>query len=456
MPLHSHTSDPIKRLSSLFRTIPYAAMPEHHALRPPPIRTADRPVEPEDKREGQDKNEGHHDDDDDDGKEEKHRKRVCKEPSIELRNCKPPDEAAEPRESTSETLVVASSVESVVSSQSADLQAISTTRIDARAESKEPNGPSNKEIVVRETFQGAQNQTEDRCEVTVCATPLSALSPSSATQSLSSVPSSTVPEQRLSPQSVNNVHVLGAGKKNSSGGKALSAVTVARTSASDGYNWRKYGQKQVKSPTGSRSYYRCTHSGCCVKKIEFCNHSGLMIEIIYKGQHSHEPLRKTNTTGEIKFMPSDEPTVEANLPEQPIGVLKDADPSSSTKEPLQDLPCNADKKRQNSSGLSENGKIILKVEHIDEPELKRRVKNGDLTDLDLHVEPGKKSKFVVHAAGDVEISGDGYRWRKYGQKMVRGNSHPRGRYNISYLLESKLCCWWCCPLLSAMLSGAAT
>lgn len=41
------------------------------------------------------------------------------------------------------------------------------------------------------------------------------------------------------------------------------------------------------------------------------------------------------------------------------------------------------------------------------------------------LKPGKKSKLVVHAAGDVGISGDGYRWRKYGQKMVKGNPNPR-------------------------------
>lgn len=208
------------------------------------------------------------------------------------------------------------------------------------------------EIVVRETVQGAQNQTEDRLALFICPTPLSA----------------------VSPQSVNNAHMMGAGKKNSFGGKAFSAVNVARASAFDGYNWRKYGQKQVKSPIGFRSYYRCTHSECIAKKIEFCDHLGHMIEIIYKGHHSHEALRKntTNTGGEIKFIPSDEPPAETNLLEQPVRVVRDAEPSSSTKEPLQVLPCSSDKKRQSSPGHSENGKVFLKVEHVDEPEVKRR------------------------------------------------------------------------------------
>ena len=46
------------------------------------------------------------------------------------------------------------------------------------------------------------------------------------------------------------------------------------------------------------------------------------------------------------------------------------------------------------------------------------------------LKPSKKPKFVVHAAGDVGISADGHRWRKYGQKMVKGNPHPRCIYLI--------------------------
>jgi hypothetical protein len=53
------------------------------------------------------------------------------------------------------------------------------------------------------------------------------------------------------------------------------------------------------------------------------------------------------------------------------------------------------------------------------------LKKGNLECSKAVLKPGKKTKFVVHAAGDVGISGDGYRWRKYGQKMVKGNLHPR-------------------------------
>ncbi|KHN42821.1 Putative WRKY transcription factor 32 [Glycine soja] len=299
-----------------------------------------------------------------------------------------------------------------------------------KAESKETVESPEKETIERGAVQPLQTQTENRLQVSVCSIPLSDLSPTSVTQSLSIVSSPTVQKQKISTPKVNNTHVPEVDRKNPSGRKTLSAVSVARTSASDGYNWRKYGQKQVKSPTGSRSYYRCTHSDCCAKKIECCDDSGHVIEIVYKSEHSHDPPRKTNSIRENKFLSSSEPIVENSVPEQPVRVLKDADPSISSKESLQEAPCSNDKKRQNTSNISGNDKVILKEEHVNEPEPKK-MKKGDLTEMDSPVKPGKKPKFVVHAAGDVGISGDGYRWRKYGQKMVKGNPHPRNYYRCT-------------------------
>jgi len=70
----------------------------------------------------------------------------------------------------------------------------------------------------------------------VCSTPLFELPPTSVTQSLSSISSLTAPKQKLSTPKVNNDHLLEVDKKNSSSGKALSVVFVARSSTSDRYN----------------------------------------------------------------------------------------------------------------------------------------------------------------------------------------------------------------------------
>lgn len=74
-------------------------------------------------------------------------------------------------------------------------------------------------------------------------------------------------------------------------------VTSSRTVKTpiDGYNWRKYGQKQVKSPQGSRSYFKCTYNECDAKKIESCDQYNSVTKIVYRGQHGHDPPKKVFT-----------------------------------------------------------------------------------------------------------------------------------------------------------------
>merc|ERR1719160_694408 len=57
----------------------------------------------------------------------------------------------------------------------------------------------------------------------------------------------------------------------------------------DGYRWRKYGQKLVKGNPFPRSYYKCTHPGCCVRKhVERSQRDPKMIVSTYEGRHNHE------------------------------------------------------------------------------------------------------------------------------------------------------------------------
>ena len=57
--------------------------------------------------------------------------------------------------------------------------------------------------------------------------------------------------------------------------------------ADDGYNWRKYGQKQVKGSDSPRGYYKCTHPKCPVKKRVERSMGGQVSEIVYQGEHNH-------------------------------------------------------------------------------------------------------------------------------------------------------------------------
>ncbi|KAL5543872.1 hypothetical protein UlMin_007656 [Ulmus minor] len=56
----------------------------------------------------------------------------------------------------------------------------------------------------------------------------------------------------------------------------------------DGYHWRKYGQKTVKNKLYPRSYYKCTHQGCSVKKQiqRLCTDEGIVVTT-YEGIHNH-------------------------------------------------------------------------------------------------------------------------------------------------------------------------
>lgn len=192
----------------------------------------------------------------------------------------------------------------------------------------------------------------------------------SASQAVAPVASSTLPEPRSVPPNTGS-SPSEVGQENSLIVKTPISVPSLKTKASDGYNWRKYGQKQVKSPKGSRSYYKCTHSDCCAKKIECCDDFGHVTEIVCKGQHSHEPPRKGSSTKERRHA-SSAVVAKHNDTERPIAMLNNPDSSTSSKETMQESLQVVERKRQNpeSDGSGENN---MEEEHANEPESKRQV-----------------------------------------------------------------------------------
>nr|AKN10294.1 WRKY transcription factor 1 [Osmanthus fragrans] len=226
----------------------------------------------------------------------------------------------------------------------------------------------------------------------------------------------------------------------------------------DGYNWRwrKYGQKQVKGSQYPRSYYKCTTPNCPVKKDVERTLDGKITEIVYKGVHNHpksQPSKHTSTDGQGHGFASDAisnemknpvPSNQSNERNECYGVRfdnrKDNESSGHSTCPSRVLPSKdliidgalniSVSTPDDSFGLSEEfeeGSKDLGAEG-DEPKSKRRKKRNQ------SIKEGTRDPQTAYPnSADCEVLGDGYRWRKYGQKVVKGNPYPRSYYRCTSL-----------------------
>ncbi|KAL0026377.1 hypothetical protein WJX79_004336 [Trebouxia sp. C0005] len=258
----------------------------------------------------------------------------------------------------------------------------------------------------------------------------------------------------------------------------------------DGYHWRKYGEKTVKGSPYPRSYYKCSHAGCNVKKIvERDPKTGDVSSAIAKGGHNHTKpnsrpssgsmnTRGTGRTarggratrgrtgrgrgrgrGELEREPSfsfdlNGPySLQTRLDMEAIGDTEDgmateddeddtdlppaemhAEPAS-TAEAAQHAAQAAAAVRQ--AELRERTRLeedaIARLVAMREEKVENMAHEEEKTSVSMSGgrSGGRADRELLRVVTEGDTYDDGYRWRKYGQKVVKGNPHPRSYYKCT-------------------------
>ncbi|GMJ08140.1 WRKY DNA-binding protein 3 [Hibiscus trionum] len=216
------------------------------------------------------------------------------------------------------------------------------------------------------------------------------------------------------------------------------ASLIVDKPASDGYNWRKYGQKQVKGSEFPRSYYKCTHPGCPVKKKVERSLDGQVTEIIYKGQHNHQPPqsnKRAKGSRSLSGTLNNQGNSESNsqLQSGNLRIIKEgtSDYSMSKKDQESSLATAERISRTSDSDEAGDNETGADEKDEDEPDSKRQNTEIRVLEPSSSHKTVTESRIIVQTRSKVDLLDDGYRWRKYGQKVVKGNPYPRSYYKCT-------------------------
>ncbi|QHN86100.1 Putative WRKY transcription factor [Arachis hypogaea] len=196
--------------------------------------------------------------------------------------------------------------------------------------------------------------------------------------------------------------------------------TLSRRS-DDGYNWRKYGQKQVKGSENPRSYYKCTFPNCPTKKKVERSLDGQITEIVYKGTHNHPKPQNTRRNS----LSSSNSAAFAIAPSNQMNNSEVTDHQSYTHGSGQ----------MDSIATPENSSISVGDDDFEQSSQRCKLGGDDYDDDEPDAKRWKiegenerisgggsrtvrEARVVVQTTSDIDILDDGYRWRKYGQKVL--------------------------------------
>ncbi|KAL1352820.1 hypothetical protein HN51_016799 [Arachis hypogaea] len=198
----------------------------------------------------------------------------------------------------------------------------------------------------------------------------------------------------------------------------------------DGYNWRKYGQKQVKGSENPRSYYKCTHPNCAMKKKVERSLEGQITEIVYKGTHNHpkpQSTRRSSSSQQIIHQQPSSSCTNSGISDQSVVTL--GNPQLDRVSMQEDSSASmGEEEFEQTSPTSYSGGDADELG----PDAKRW--KGE-NEHDGHSAYGSRTvrepRVVVQTTSEIDILDDGYRWRKYGQKVVKGNPNARSYYKCT-------------------------
>ncbi|KAL1804608.1 hypothetical protein ACET3Z_027676 [Daucus carota] len=188
----------------------------------------------------------------------------------------------------------------------------------------------------------------------------------------------------------------------------------------DGYNWRKYGQKQVKGTENPRSYYKCTVLNCPTKKKVETTLDGHITEIVYKGNHSHPKPQSSKLSRSYQ---------------KPLGSSSDISIQQLDNGYGEHFTTPENSSASFGDDDAEQGSVSKSGEdNANEPEAKRwKGEYENEASSALGSRTVREPRIVVQTTSDIDILDDGYRWRKYGQKVVKGNPNPRSYYKCTFV-----------------------
>ncbi|KAL3587124.1 hypothetical protein D5086_013991 [Populus alba] len=173
------------------------------------------------------------------------------------------------------------------------------------------------------------------------------------------------------------------------------------------------------------------------KKVQHCCQSGRVVDVVYIGDHNHDPPHRKC----IRVISSAKPTLGSQIVDPSVQKLDGSDISVCSADGRHSSLHVPESEQQSSS--SSNGNVGAKIEEknalVPGQWNPNKMAPVGLQGLRIkersaaHSVPvlKKEPAIAVHTFPDEGSSNDGYRWRKYGQKMLKGNSFIRSYYRCT-------------------------